>query len=202
AGRRGMARAAVVVPVIGATIAAFACSRGGRVSAESGAGSGATPADTTTLAASSADAGESDTGAKLAALASAPPLVPLEVAGFLDAVISVPLGARAPRPVLVATHGLWDFPEGLCDNWRWIVGDRAWVLCPRGTAMPDKTFRYLNGPALAKEIDAGVRALEERYPGYVDGKARIYTGFSLGAILGVWVIAHDPAKYPRAVLIE
>lgn len=135
-------------------------------------------------------------------LDSAPPIVPLAVPGFADAVVSVPLGARSPRPVLVATHGLWDFPEGLCDNWRWIIGNRAWVLCPRGDPLPDKTFRYRSGPALAKEIEAGIQALDERYPGYVDTGPRTYTGFSLGAILGAWIVTHDPAHYPRAVLTE
>ena len=135
-------------------------------------------------------------------LASALPIVPLPVPGFSDAVVSIPLGAMSPRPVVVATHGLWDFPEGLCDNWRWIVGNRAWVLCPRGEPMPDKTFRYRSGPALAKEIDAGLRALEQAYGGYVDDGPTLYTGFSLGAILGVWIISHDPARYPRAVLTE
>jgi hypothetical protein len=135
-------------------------------------------------------------------LESDPLIVPLAVAGYSDAVIAVPLGARSPRPVVVATHGLWDFPEGLCDNWRWIVGDRAWVLCPRGEPRPDKTFRYRSGPALAQEIDAGIQALSDRYPGYVDAGARTYAGFSLGAILGVWIVVHDPSHYPRAILTE
>jgi hypothetical protein len=135
-------------------------------------------------------------------LVSAVPIVPLPVPGFSEAVVSIPVGATSPRPVVVATHGLWDFPEGLCDNWRWIVGNRAWVLCPRGDPMPDKTFRYKSGPALAREIDAGLQALRESNAGYVDGGAMLYTGFSLGAILGVWIISHDPARYPRAVLTE
>jgi pimeloyl-ACP methyl ester carboxylesterase len=114
----------------------------------------------------------------------------------------MPLGATTRRPVVVATHGLWDFPQGLCDNWRWIVHDRAWVLCPRGDPMPDKTFRYKSGPALEREIDAGLRALAARYPDYVDPGPVLYSGFSLGAILGAWIIAHDPARFPRAVLTE
>jgi len=135
-------------------------------------------------------------------LESDPPIVPLAVPGYSDAVIAVPLGARSRRPVVVATHGLWDFPEGLCDNWRWIVGDRAWVLCPRGEPRPDKTFRYRSGPALAQEIDAGIQALSDRYPGYVDAGPRTYAGFSLGASLGVWIVVHDPARYPHAILTE
>jgi hypothetical protein len=135
-------------------------------------------------------------------LVSDPPIVPLEVPDFPQAVISVPLGALGPKPVVVATHGMWDPPEGLCDNWRWIVHDRAWVLCPRGSRRPDGNFRYSDGPALAREIDAGIQALSTRFPGYVDPGPVLYTGFSQGAILGVWVITHDPARYPRAILTE
>jgi pimeloyl-ACP methyl ester carboxylesterase len=138
----------------------------------------------------------------LAPLRSEPAIIPLAIEGFPDAVISVPLGATSPRPVLVATHGMWDFPEGLCDDQRWIFRDRVWVLCPRGRPMPDKTFRYDSAETLEREIDAGVRALVARYPGYVDDGAMLYTGFSWGAILGVAVITREPARFPRAVLIE
>lgn len=138
----------------------------------------------------------------LAPLQSEPAIVPLAVEGFPDTVVSVPRGATSPRPVVVATHGMWDFPEGLCDDQRSIFRDRAWVVCPRGRPMPDKTFRYDSADSLAREIDADVRALVARYPGYVDDGAMLYTGFSLGAILGVGVITRDPARFPRAVLIE
>ena len=140
--------------------------------------------------------------AALPPLESTPAILPLAAVGFPDAVVSVPTGARSARPIVVAAHGLWDPPEGLCDNWRWIVGSRAWVLCPRGEPMPDKTFRYRSGPALASEIDAGARALKERYPGYVDDVPMLFAGFSLGAILGAWVVVHDPARYPWAILTE
>jgi dienelactone hydrolase len=152
-------------------------------------------ASTTSLPAVTSPAG-------LAPLRSGPPIVPLLVDGFPDAVISTPLGATSPRPVVVATHGMWDFPEGLCDDQRWIFRDRAWVVCPRGRPMPDKTFRYDSVDSLSREIDADVRALAARYPGYVDDGGMLYTGFSLGAILGVGVITREPARFPRAVLIE
>ena len=135
-------------------------------------------------------------------LRSDPPILPLEVAGFPDAVVSVPLGATGPKPVVVATHGMWDFPEGLCDDQRWIFHDRAWVVCPRGRPMPDKTFRYDGVEALIREIDADVAALVAKYPGYVDDSGMLYTGFSLGAILGASIVVRQPARFPRAVLIE
>ena len=131
------------------------------------------------------------------------PIVALPVEGAPEAVVSLPLGATGPKPVVVATHGAWDGPEGLCDDQRWIFRDTAWVVCPRGRPMPDKTFRYDSAAAIAKEIDADLRALAARYPGTVDpGAPVLYTGFSLGAILGVGVITGEPARFPRAVLIE
>ena len=145
-----------------------------------------------------------DAGAELERLplTSDPPIVPLAVPGFSDAVVSVPLGAKGPLPVVVATHGAYDAPEGLCDDQRWVLHDRAWVVCPRGRPLHDGTFRYDSGPSLEREIDATLGALAGRYPGYVDGGPVTYVGFSLGAILGAWIVAHDPARFPRAVLIE
>ena len=52
-------------------------------------------------------------------------LIALEVPGFASAVVSVPLGARAPRPILVATHGNFDRPEWQCMVWGEIVGARS-----------------------------------------------------------------------------
>jgi dienelactone hydrolase len=135
-------------------------------------------------------------------LSNALPIVSLPVEGAPAAVVSLPLGATSAMPVVVATHGAWDGPEGLCDDQRWIFGDTAWIVCPRGRPMPDKTFRYDGPVALAREIDADLRALTQQYPGYVDASSVLYTGFSLGAILGVGIITADPARFPRAVLIE
>jgi hypothetical protein len=140
--------------------------------------------------------------AALPPLRTEPPIVPLEIEGFNAAVISIPLAATSPKPIVIATHGLWDPPEGLCDNWRWIMRDRAWVLCPRGKTMPDKTWRYESSQKLLDEIDAGVRALSARFPGYVDDRAMMYTGFSHGAIVGVGVVAREPARFPYAIFTE
>ncbi len=68
--------------------------------------------------------------------------------------------------------------------------------------MPGGTFHYDSADALLREILADVAALTARYPGYVDDRAMLYTGFSLGAILGATIVARDPARFPRAVLIE
>jgi len=53
-----------------------------------------------------------------------------------------------------------------------------------------------------REIDAGLAALKTRFGPYVADGPMIYAGFSLGAILGVAIVADDPARFPIAVLGE
>jgi hypothetical protein len=144
------------------------------------------------------------------ALASTQPLVELAVEGWAAAVVSLPLGATGPRPIVLATHGNYDRPEWQCEVWRGIVGDRAFILCPRGLARPDSPaaddirFTYANNQALEKEIDAGLAALRARWAGFVAEGPILYTGFSLGAIMGVAIAARGegPARYPRMILVE
>jgi hypothetical protein len=146
--------------------------------------------------------------ASLAPLTSPEPLVALAVGPFRDAIVSLPEGATSARPVVVAAHGNYDRPEWQCSVWRGIVGDRAFVLCPRGIprtdspAPDDVRFTFAGVEALAREIDAGIAALRVRFGPHVDGGPMLYAGFSLGAILGVPIVARDPSRFPRAVLVE
>jgi pimeloyl-ACP methyl ester carboxylesterase len=134
-------------------------------------------------------------------------LTALKVEGFGDAVVAVP-AAPAPRPLVLATHGNYDRPSWQCQEWQQLLRDRAFVLCPRGSARPDSPgpddvrFTYGSNEELEREIDAGMAALKARYGAWlVDGPV-VYTGFSLGAILGVKIAARRPASFPRLVLIE
>ena len=138
------------------------------------------------------------------------PLTDLEVPGFQAAVVSLPLGARDARPVLVATHGNFDRPEWQCEIWREIVGDAGFVLCPRGVRRDDTLhypkaevrFHYRSNARLEQEIVAGLAALRRRFPGRVDPGPAVYTGFSQGAIMGVPIVKRAPGSYPRVVLLE
>src|SRR5262249_43822053 len=119
------------------------------------------------------------------------PFLEMEVDGHGTAIVSVPRGATSRRPVLVATHGNYDRPEWQCEVWRGIVGDRGFVLCPRGLARPDSPaaddirFTYPDNRALEKEIDDDLVELHARFPHHVDPGPMLYAGFSLGAIMGV-----------------
>jgi predicted esterase len=141
-------------------------------------------------------------------LANAGELVALIVEGFKEAVVAVPASAPAPRPLLLATHGNFDTPESQCEEWRAVVRDRAFVLCPRGEPRPDSPsnddirFTYASNETLERETAAGIAALEARFAPHVDASGAVYTGFSLGAIQGTKIAARNPSRYPRLILVE
>lgn len=144
---------------------------------------------------------------------SGEPMQSLVVDGFGAAEIALPLGATSPRPVVIALHGNYDRPEWQCEVWRDISGGFPWVLCPRGVPRTDAPksadrWTYRGWPELREEIEAGLRALAAAYPMFVDAESPVFTGFSLGAILGVHILTAGgkPTKasprYRVAVLIE
>jgi predicted esterase len=141
-------------------------------------------------------------------LTSPSPLVELSVPGHAEAVVSLPLGATGPRPLVVAAHGAGDRAEFHCELWRRIVGDRAFVLCPRGRRTDervphaDAAYYYPNHLVLDQEVKAAIGALRERYRDYLDSEHAVYTGFSQGAIHGAQVIVLNPDVFPRAALVE
>lgn len=137
-------------------------------------------------------------------LTSEQPIVELPMKGRNAAVVSLPLQARTRKPVLVAAHGRDDVPQPLCEMWRGLVGDRAFVVCPTGVPSPNVagSFTYDSDVALADEIDAAIDALREKFPNHVDDGPLVYAGFSLGSFQGVRVVNRDPGRTPRVILIE
>lgn len=135
------------------------------------------------------------------------PIVPLSVPGFGDAVVSLPLGSVEPRPIALALHGNFDRPEWQCEVWRRISQGQVFVLCPRGIArrdVPKELDRWEWG-SLAKtksEIVAGLAALRARYPRHAKQGPVVFTGFSLGAILGARLIRDPELGIGAAVLTE
>lgn len=141
---------------------------------------------------------------RLAPLGGAP-FEDLAVPGYLDAVVSLPLGATAPRPLIVAVHGEGERPEQPCKLWRDVVADQAFVLCPRG--FPESPtggagFLHPSYLALGSEIEAAIVALVARHPPHVDPSAPVLAGSGQGASLGALLLPHHPARFTRAVLVE
>ncbi len=126
----------------------------------------------------------------------------LPVPSYGHAVVWVPVGTTTPRPIVLGVHGNADTPEALCSALHDIVRTRAFVLCPRGVRSERDFLTFTSPQTLALEVEAAIRALDRRFPGYVDRDGVMYVGFSRGAYLSVPIISTEPARYPRAILIE
>jgi hypothetical protein len=142
--------------------------------------------------------------------APTPPLgpEPLEVPGFAPASHVGPSGdAGWPRSVVVVLHGNFDRPEWECDLWGEVASSRGFVLCPRGVRTPwaslkEDRWTYKGAARVEAEIEAGLAALEARYPGRVTRKGMVLAGFSLGAILAPGLVESTPGKYTYVFLVE
>lgn len=131
----------------------------------------------------------------------------MPVPGFLDAVVSLPLGAIEARPLALALHGNFDRPEWQCEVWRRITRGEMFVLCPRGVARTDvpKQLDRWEWGSLEKtraELRAALSALRTRYPEHVRSGPIVLTGFSLGAILGARLLEDEGLDVGAAVLTE
>ena len=141
-------------------------------------------------------------------LPASEPFVSLPVEGHLDAVVAVPVGAPAPRPVLVATRGAGGSPEEHCEHWQRLLGGRAFILCPRGVALKttvplgEGQYFYDGHPRLVREVRLALVALSLRFGGLVDTQGAVYAGYSQGATMGALALPLMPGLFSRALLIE
>ena len=133
---------------------------------------------------------------------------PLEVPGFAPASHVGPSGDAAwPRPVVVVLHGNFDRPEWECDMWAEVASFHGFVLCPRGVRTPwasleEDRWTYKGAARVEAEIEAGLAALEARYPGRATREGMVLVGFSLGAILAPALVESSPGKYAHLFLVE
>jgi predicted esterase len=169
----------------------------------------------TELAAGEGDGGSADASpdgferpSGLPPLPAEPLFTNLSVAGFPDAVVSVPNGATSPRPVIIVLHGSGDRPDWNCDAWRHMTGAHGFVLCPRGdpdlrsSTPDDRRYTLRGGSYLRRYIEVSVEVLAARYAGYVQPEHPILTGFSLGATQAALLAVDDPSAFPRVALLE
>ena len=150
----------------------------------------------------------SGAAAALAPIPADPLFTNLTIAGFPEAVVSVPNGATSPRPVMIVLHGSGDRPDWNCDAWRHITGARGFVLSLRGQYVPaestkdDRRYTHRGGAYLRAHVDAALEALAARFAGYVDIERPVVAGFSLGATEVAELAVGAPARFPRVALVE
>jgi poly(3-hydroxybutyrate) depolymerase len=145
--------------------------------------------------------------AKLTPLSAQSAFVKLPVTGFRDAIVFVPVGATTPRPVLIALHGNFDRPEWQCETWREIAADYPFILCPRGIPRRDvpakwDRWEYSSMDQTDRELQAALQALRDEFGQYIAPGPVLFTGFSLGAILGVGILKRHPGQFGPVVFSE
>jgi predicted esterase len=144
---------------------------------------------------------------KLAPLKASSWLIELDVPGFGKSSLAVPLGAKAPRSIVIALHGSADRPEWACAALRSVAGPAPFVLCPRGVPRADfasNDARYTFGSAddTARELRAALAELKRRYDAYVAPGPVVFAGFELGADQVAFIAPQEPAFFSRLLLIE
>lgn len=145
------------------------------------------------------------------ASARSPALRPLTAESWLvtlpaprerPALVSVPLGAREPRPVVIGVHGAGDRPEWACGGYRGALDAYPFILCPAGR--PGGGGKLCTSPPaeLGRDLDEALAALRARFGAHVAPGPMVLIGFSLGAIYGAELLRVRGRDFPRALLIE
>ncbi len=127
--------------------------------------------------------------------------------GFGDASVTVPQGAKEPRPVVVVLHGNMDRPEWQCGTWRIITGVRAFVLCPRGIERLDRkrdpaVYTYGRVRDTERELLASIDALRRRFGDYLEPGPMTLVGFSRGAYQAPVIASRHPKLFSNLVLVS
>jgi pimeloyl-ACP methyl ester carboxylesterase len=116
-------------------------------------------------------------------------------------VVSVPLGAREPRPIMVALHGGSDKPERACPAWRSITDAYPFVICPRGWGGNESKLGWRNVSDTNHRIARAVAATKKTFGEWVeDTRSRVLAGFSMGGSQVALVARRDPGTYRRIVV--
>lgn len=139
----------------------------------------------------------------------APALPPLQSAWLVELpgdgspyFVAPPLGATAPRPLIVGVHGAGDRPEWSCGGWRLAAQAAAFVVCPRGRSMGGEKLAWASPTELSTRVELAVTGARERFAAYVDPGPMIFAGFSQGATFAEPFLRANAARFPIVILAE
>lgn len=137
---------------------------------------------------------EGDAGA----LAGSSELVELTADGDKLGFVSVPLGAREPRPVMIAIHGGSERPEEACAAWRGIAEGYPFVVCPRGFGGNDKRLGWRTAADTSVRVARATQATKKLFGAWVkDTSTVVLAGFSMGGAQVARLARAEPHRYRR-----
>jgi pimeloyl-ACP methyl ester carboxylesterase len=116
-------------------------------------------------------------------------------------VVSVPLGAREARPIMIALHGGSEKPERVCPEWRAVTEGYPFVVCPRGWGGNESRLGWRSASDTNQRIARAVAATKSTFGAWVeDTRSLVLAGFSMGAIQVALAARRDPQTYRRIVV--
>jgi len=118
-------------------------------------------------------------------------------------VLSVPLGAREPRPIMLALHGGSDRPEWACSAWRGVVAAYPFLVCPRGAGGNEKALGWIGLADTKVRLARAIAATKKIFGKWVrEDVPIVIVGFSMGATQTALLAQSEPQVYRRVVLVE
>jgi predicted esterase len=118
------------------------------------------------------------------------------------AYIMPPIGAREPRPLMVAVHGAGDRPDWACGGWRLGANEYPFVVCPQGLKFDSQRFAWDSPSTIARRVQAAIDAARARFGPYIADGPIIYAGFSQGATMAGATLLEQPNRFPVVALAE
>jgi pimeloyl-ACP methyl ester carboxylesterase len=115
--------------------------------------------------------------------------------------VAVPLGAREPRPIVIALHGGSEKPEVACARWPGVLDRYAFVVCPRGFGGNDRRLGWHSPTDTSARIARAVAAAKRTFGAWIkDTSSFILVGFSMGGTQVARVAYREPQRYRRILI--
>jgi pimeloyl-ACP methyl ester carboxylesterase len=117
-------------------------------------------------------------------------------------VVSVPLGAHEPRPIMIALHGGSDHPEWACNAWRGITNAYPFLVCPHGVGTNEASLAWSSPADTKLRVARAIAATRKAFGSWVLEGPIVIVGFSMGATQAALLAQGEPGRYRRVVLAE
>ena len=115
--------------------------------------------------------------------------------------VSVPLGAREPRPIMIAIHGGSEKPERACAAWRGVTEAYPFVVCPRGFGGRESALGWRTTSDTSARIARAVDATKKVFGTWVKPTSTtVLAGFSMGGSQVALLAREAPQSYRRIVV--
>jgi dienelactone hydrolase len=147
------------------------------------------------------EAGDAGGATQRAPLAGYPKLLELRDGADKLGFVSVPLGAREPRPIMIAIHGGSEKPERACAAWRGITEAYAFVVCPRGFGGRESALGWRTTSDTKARVARAVDATRKVFGAWaLQTSTTVLTGFSMGGSQVALLARDAPQTYRRIVV--